>query len=116
MLTSPPSPSMLKGGYILAPDEANKRWLRRYLELRRPYLHVHSVPDGDELNAINLANARIDHDPEIVKLLHRPNVFAVYAPHNTYLFAAKSEQEKIQWILKIDQSYFSSGNTSADES
>ena len=29
---------------------------------------------------------------------------------NTFLFAAKSEREKIEWILKIDQSYFSSGS------
>ncbi|KAI9764483.1 MAG: kinesin-like protein Klp8 [Geoglossum simile] len=109
------STSVLKAGYLLAPDETNSRWARRYIELRRPYLHVHSVPDGDELNAINLTNSRIDHQPQIAMLLRRPNVFAIYAPQNTYLFAARSEREKIEWILKIDQSYFSSGSSSGDD-
>ncbi|KAI9824202.1 MAG: kinesin-like protein Klp8 [Thelocarpon impressellum] len=110
------NPTLLKAGYLLAPNEDNRRWLRRHLELRRPYLHVCSVPDGDELNAINLTNARIDHAPDIARLLRRPNVFAVYATQNTYLFAARSEREKIEWILQIDQSYFSSGSNSNDSS
>ncbi|KAI9838640.1 MAG: hypothetical protein M1819_004954 [Sarea resinae] len=108
------NPSILKRGYLLSPDDDNTRWTRRYIELRRPYLHVHSVPDGDELNAINLRNSRIDHQPQIAKLLRRPNVFAIYCPQNTFLFAARSEREKIEWILKIDQSYFSSGSNSED--
>ncbi|KAI9869078.1 MAG: kinesin-like protein Klp8 [Trichoglossum hirsutum] len=107
--------SILKASYLLAPDETNTRWARRYIELRRPYLHVHSLPDGDEINAINLTNSRIDHQPQIAMLLRRPNVFAIYAPQNTYLFAARSEREKIEWILKIDQSYFSSGSSSGDD-
>jgi kinesin family protein 1 len=73
------------------------------------------VPDGDELNAVNLTNSRIDHQPQIAMLLRRPNVFAIYAPQNTYLFAARSEREKIEWILKLDQSYFSSGSSSGDD-
>ena len=99
------------------PDDSATRWTRRYIELRRPYLHVHSVPDGDEVLAVNLSNARMDHEPQIAKLLRRPNVFAVYATTNTFLFAARSEREKIEWILRFDQSYFSSasGDGSGEE-
>ena len=106
----PKNPSLLKGGYLLTPSADSTRWVRRYVELRRPYLHIYSVPEGDELNAINLRNARIDHQPQLVKLLQRPNanIFAVYATRNTFLFASRSERDKVEWILKIDQSYFGS--------
>ncbi|KAK8181898.1 kinesin heavy chain [Phyllosticta capitalensis] len=111
------NPTMLKSGYLLTPDDTNTRWVRRFVELRRPYLHVYSIPEGDELNAINLGNSRIDHQPQLANLLqrHNMNVFAVFAPQNTFLFAAKSERDKIEWILKIDQSYFSSGTATPAE-
>jgi kinesin family protein 1 len=78
------------------------------------------VPDGDALNAINLTHARIDHDPDFKRLLGTAstggrasgssgglaNVFAVYGEQNTFLFAARTESQKVDWILKIDQSYF----------
>ncbi|KAI9676539.1 MAG: kinesin-like protein Klp8 [Caeruleum heppii] len=111
----PKNPSRLKGGYLLVPDESNTRWIRRYLELRRPYLHIHSVPDGDEVGIINLGNSRVDHQPQLARLLRRPNVFAVYATQNTHLLAARTEREKNEWILKIDQSYFGSESTSGDD-
>ncbi|KAI9790140.1 MAG: kinesin-like protein Klp8 [Peltula sp. TS41687] len=107
--------SILKTGYLLAPDDTNTRWTRRYVELRRPYLHLHAVPAGDEVNVINLTHSRIDHQPHFERLLRRPNIFAIYAPQNTYFFAARTEREKVEWILRIDQSYFasSSSNSSA---
>ncbi|KAI5819190.1 hypothetical protein BZA77DRAFT_332268 [Pyronema omphalodes] len=100
------SSTLLKSGYLLTPDPSNKHWTKRYFELRRPYIHVHSVPDGEEIMAINLSQCRIDHQPQVAKLLRRPNVFAVYAPSNTYLFAARSERELIEWVLTIDQQHF----------
>ncbi|KAI9663667.1 MAG: kinesin-like protein Klp8, partial [Bathelium mastoideum] len=110
----PKNPSLLKGGYLLSPTPDSTRWARRYVELRRPYLHVYRVPEGDELNAINLRNARIDHQPQLARLLQRPNanIFAVYATRNTFLFASRTEREKVEWILKIDQSYFGSPGAS----
>jgi kinesin family protein 1 len=121
----PKNPSVLKSGYLLTPDDTNSHWVRRFVELRRPYLHIHSVPEGDEINAINLRNSRVDHAPDFARLLDgsgagadngvsvrgRPNIFAVYGTQNTFLFAARSETQKVEWILKIDQSYFS-GNGS----
>jgi len=115
----PKNPTLLKGGYLLCPDETNTKWVRRYVELRRPYLHVFSVPEGDELNAINLSNARVDHDPQLALLLRRTGtnvVWAVFAPRNSFLFKAKSERDKIEWILKIDESYFSSTSASGSSS
>ena len=113
------NPSLSMAGYLLMPDEANTRWVRRFVELRRPYLHVYSAREGDELGVMNLKNSRIDHQPELKRLLKtervRPNVFAIYAPHNTYLFAARNEVQKVEWILKIDQSYFSSESTSGED-
>ncbi|PWY78878.1 kinesin-domain-containing protein [Aspergillus eucalypticola CBS 122712] len=119
----PKNDSSLKSGYLLTPDDTNSHWVRRFVELRRPYLHIYSVPDGDEINAINLRNSRVDHAPDFARLLDgpgaagsdrgtsprgRPNVFAVYGAQNTFLFAARTEAQKVEWILKIDESYFSS--------
>ncbi|KAK2804034.1 kinesin-like protein Klp8 [Onygenales sp. PD_10] len=117
----PKNPSVLKSGYLYTPDDSNNHWVRRFVELRLPYLHIHSVPDGDEINAINLRNSRVDHEPDFARLLDgggsrdggglsmrgQPNLFAVYGTQNTFLFAARTESQKVEWILKIDQGYFS---------
>ncbi|KAH8429714.1 kinesin-3 motor protein uncA [Aspergillus melleus] len=122
--TLPKNASSSKNGYLLTPDDTNSHWVRRFVELRRPYLHVYSVPDGDEINAINLRHSRVDHAPDFARLLDgpgargdngsspkgRPNVFAVYGAQNTFLFAARTEAQKVEWILKIDESYFSHGD------
>ncbi|TKA73725.1 hypothetical protein B0A49_07448 [Cryomyces minteri] len=113
----PKNPSLLKGGTLMTPSADSSRWVRRHVELRRPYLHIHS-PDGDELRTINLTHSRIDHMPQLAKLLRRPNanVFAVYGSSNSWLFAARSEREKVEWILKIDQSYLSGSGTPEEDS
>ncbi|KAJ5511276.1 Kinesin protein 1B [Penicillium expansum] len=125
--TLPKAPDALKTGYVLTPDDTNNVWVRRFVELRRPYLHIYSVPEGDEINAINLRNARVDHAPDFARLLDgsgagadrslsakgRPNVFAVYGTQNTFLFATRTEAQKVEWILKIDESYFNSNSPRA---
>ncbi|TVY46899.1 Kinesin-like protein [Lachnellula occidentalis] len=101
------NPEILKGGYLLTPSADSSRWVRRFIELRKPYLHIHSVPDGEEVCIVALRNSRIDHQPQIAKLLKRTEsgrgragerdeekVFAVYGTDNTWLFKARSEREK----------------------
>jgi kinesin family protein 1 len=122
----PKNPDLGKSSYLLTPDPTNTRWIRRFVELRKPYLHIYSA-EGDELNAINLTNARIDHSPQIARLLGgseegargagglKDMVWAVFARSNTYLFRARSEREKIEWILKIDQSYFSNSSSGSED-
>ncbi|PSN63111.1 kinesin family protein-like protein [Corynespora cassiicola Philippines] len=123
------NPNLLKSGYLLCPDPSNTRWIRRFVELRKPYLHVYSA-EGDEINAINMTNSRVDHSPQIARLLGAGNgaaaqgqrgqggtadtVWAVFARSNTYIFRARSEREKIEWILRIDQSYFSSSGSDGE--
>ena len=131
----PRNPVSLKSGYLLMPSETydpshqSMQWKRRFVDLRSPYLLIYSVPDGEGMNAINLTYARIDHDPDFKRLLGGApreaspsgrghsrggsadlgglaHVFAVYGEQNTFLFAARSETQKLDWILKIDQSYF----------
>jgi kinesin family protein 1 len=127
------NPTILKGGYLLTPSLDSSRWVRRFVELRRPYLYIHSVPDGEEINIVSLRNSRVDHSPQIAKLLRRganstPNnsrgragdrgeesVFAVYGTDNTWLFKARNEREKVEWIFKIDQAYFGSGSGSQED-
>jgi kinesin family protein 1 len=115
----PKNPSLMKGGYLLMPDATASRWVRRYVELRKPYLHIYSVPEGDEINAVNMGNSRVDHQPQIARLLGgergKESVWAVFARGNSYLMRARGEREKIEWILRIDESYFSSGSESPEE-
>ena len=90
---------------------------------------------------VSLRNSRVDHKPQVAKLLRQDSaplnasryngrgqvrdsddrVFAVYGSDNTWLFKARTEREKVDWIFKIDQSYFDgnsrsgSGEVSGDD-
>lgn len=163
----PKNPKVLKGGYLLVPNSESTRWVKRFVELRRPYLHIHSASDGDEVALVSLRNSRVDSQPGVLGLLHGPDdydstgsngtpdftpghrrtasgrvistiwtgsgggqggsgqglqrlsermqaaVFAIYGTDNTWLFAARSERDKMDWILRIDQTFMSAGDSSA---
>ncbi|KAJ9669042.1 hypothetical protein H2201_000868 [Coniosporium apollinis] len=111
----PKNPDVLKAGYLACLDDTNTRWVRRFVEFRKPYLHLYAVPEGNEINAINLANARIDHEPQVAKLLRRPNIFAVFAPGNSFLFAAGSIRDRTEWIFRIDQSFVNSESSASED-
>ncbi|KAI5462454.1 hypothetical protein BGZ63DRAFT_354915 [Mariannaea sp. PMI_226] len=161
----PKNPKVLKGGYLLVPNAESTRWVKRFVELRRPYLHIHSASDGDEIALVSLRNSRIDSQPGVLGLLHGPDdydapqgqnggadftpghrrtgsgrvistiwtgggggssggpglqrlsermqsaVFAIYGTDNTWLFAARSERDKMDWIFRIDQTFMSSNDS-----
>ncbi|KAI0134635.1 kinesin heavy chain [Xylariales sp. AK1849] len=162
----PKNPSVLKGGYLLVPNNDSSKWVKRFVELRRPYLHIHNATDGDEVAIVSLRNSRVDSQPEILALFNRHDphdtedgsangdfrpghrrtssgrvvstiwagsggtsstgpglgglserlqtgVFAVYGTDNTWLFAARNEREKLDWIFRIDQSYFSGSGSAS---
>ena len=110
--SQPKSPSLLKAGWLLCPDPSGSKWIRSYVELRRPYLHIYSK-EGDEVNSINLTNSRIDADPQVAMLLQRPNVrmevWAVYSS-KAWLFACRNDRERGEWIWAVDRSYVSGGS------
>ncbi|KAL1583496.1 hypothetical protein WHR41_07662 [Cladosporium halotolerans] len=109
---NPKAPTVLKSGWLLAPDAAGARWIKRFAELRRPYLHLYAS-DGDEVAAINLTNSRIDAEPQVARLLQRDKVrmevWAVYAVNKAWLFAARSDRERGEWIWAVDRSYVLGG-------
>ncbi|KAK2590765.1 hypothetical protein QQS21_011556 [Conoideocrella luteorostrata] len=166
----PKNPKVLKGGYLLVPNNDSTRWVKRFVELRRPYLHIHSASDGDEVALVSLRNSRVDSQPGVLGLLHGPDdydapshgnnsapdftpghrrtasgrvistiwtgtggsgsssgtssqgltrlsermqaaVFAIYGTDNTWLFAARSEKDKMDWIFRIDQTYMSNSES-----
>ncbi|KAK8920793.1 hypothetical protein H634G_00124 [Metarhizium anisopliae BRIP 53293] len=165
----PKNPKVLKGGYLLVPNNDSTRWVKRFVELRRPYLHIHSASDGDEIALVSLRNSRVDSQPGVLGLLHGPDdydapqsnsgpdftpghrrtasgrvistiwtgagggssgssgqglqrlsermqaaVFAIYGTDNTWLFAARSEREKMDWIFRIDQTYLSNSESATN--
>ena len=110
--TAPKNPILLKSSYLLTPNPTSHAWTRHFAELRPPYMHLYAVPSGSETATINLRNARIDIDPPVQRLLSgdgvshgggRKNVWAVYARGGSWLFAARSEEEKGRWVLAIDE-------------
>lgn len=162
----PKNPKVLKGGYLLVPNSDSTRWVKRFVELRRPYLHIHSATDGDEVGLVSLRNSRVDSQPGVLGLLQGPDdydnpqgrnngpdftpghrrtssgrvistiwtgsggggssggtglqrlpermqsaVFAIYGTDNTWLFAGRSERDKMDWIFRIDQTYLSSSDS-----
>jgi kinesin family protein 1 len=104
----PKTIAVLKSGWLLSPDHTGTRWVKRFCELRRPYLHLYSS-EGDEVAALNLTNSRIDAEPQVAKLLQRDNmrmeVWAVYATNKAWLFAARNDRERGEWIWAVDRSY-----------
>ena len=141
----PKNPLCLKSSFLLTPTtslapstnivtttnpstKTTITWLRHFAELRPPYLHLHSVPSGEEAATINLRNARVDIEPPIQRLLDpvetaggdlvnrspsasrsarggRRNIFAVYARGSSWVFAARNEEEKGRWVLAIDEAF-----------
>ena len=111
----PKNPVLLKSSFVLTPNPTSHAWTRHFAELRPPYLHLYAVPSGNETAIINLRNARIDIDPPVQRLLNeeeetrgrqgRKNVWAVYARGGSWLFAARSEEEKGRWVLAIDEGF-----------
>ena len=109
----PKNPVVLKSSFLLTPNPTSHAWTRHFAELRSPYLHLYAVPSGNETTTINLRNARIDIDPPIQRLLNeeggtggghgKKNVWAVYARGGSWLFAARSEEEKGRWVLAVDE-------------
>ncbi|MCJ1414815.1 kinesin-like protein Klp8 [Xylographa parallela] len=106
------NPTVLRSGPLLTPSPTCPAWIRRFAELRPPYLHLYSVPDGEEINIINLKNATVDVVPEVGRLLksariggERRNVFTIYGAGGSWLFAVRDEAVKDEWILAIDRAF-----------
>ncbi|MCJ1288487.1 Kinesin-like protein kif1b [Xylographa carneopallida] len=106
------NPIVLRSGPLLTPSSSSPAWLRRFAELRPPYLHLYSVPDSEEINIINLRNASVDAVPEVARLLksariggERRNVFTIYGAGGSWLFAVRDETVKDEWILAIDRAF-----------
>ena len=112
----PKNPGLIKSSHHLTPNNGGQAWTRHFAELRPPYLHLYAVPSGSETATINLRNARIDIDPPVQKLLQngpagKKNVWAVYARGGSWLFAARSEEEKGRWVLAIDEGFVGEAQT-----
>ncbi|KAK9322611.1 hypothetical protein V1517DRAFT_322994 [Lipomyces orientalis] len=101
----PKSSIIVKSGYVWMPDDAMQTWVRRYIELRRPFLHVYSLPDMDGVFAINVTQCRIGYRPEVIESLQRPNIFAIYTDNTTHLIGVKAHSELSEWVMKIGQGF-----------
>ena len=116
----PKNPECLKSSYLLTPSSTAQSWTKHFAEFRPPYLHLYAVPSGSETAVINLRNARIDLAPEVQRIIvgnargvtgtspgrvsvgNGKNVWAVYTSGSSWLFMARSEEEKSRWVLAID--------------
>lgn len=84
-------------------------------------MYIHHVPSGEVGWVINLRNARVDTEPPVQSLLggggaeeeeegdRVGNIWAVYGSMNTWLFRARSERDKAEWVLAIDEAFVLGG-------
>ncbi|KAK7208050.1 kinesin family protein [Myxozyma melibiosi] len=105
------SVNVVKDGYAYAPDDAMQSWVRRYLELRRPYLHIYNASDMEEIFAINITQCKISCKPDLTPELesrnpyNEENTFVVFSENGMHLFSVKSHSEMSEWVLKLSQSF-----------
>ena len=116
----PKNPSLLKSGHLLVPAPDGSRWLRRHAELRPPYLHLYSVPDGDEVALLNLRSATIDAAPQVGRLLRSDrvgegNVWAVYAAGGSWLMACRDGAARAEWVFAVERAFMGADEEGDDE-
>ena len=130
----PKNPVCLKSSYLLTPNATAQAWTKHFAEFRPPYLHLYAVPSGSEAAVINLRNAHIDLAPEVQRIIQGTwtangspkaspgrtghgsgkNVWAVYASGSSWLFMARSEEEKSRWVLAVDEGLLGEGKPGGD--
>lgn len=112
------NPNVFKSGYLRTLSETGIPCVLRFVELRRPYLHVYSARNGEEEFVISLFDSRVDKSPEIPLIsehdenfrgyqsfYHKDNFFAIYSTDNTWLFMARNKLEKTEWLLRIEKCF-----------
>jgi kinesin family protein 1 len=109
---------VLRAGQLLVLD--GSRWVRRHVELRALHLHLYAVEGGDELGLVGLGDGRVDSEPMAGRVdsamgglpagveVRWRCVFALCRPGGRWLFCARSERDRAEWILAIDRAYVDS--------
>lgn len=123
----PKNPLCSKSSYLLTPTARAQSWTKHFAEFRPPYLHLYAVPSGSETAVVNLRNARIDLSPEVQRIISGTkagtnktnssdavvtggkNVWAIYASGSSWLFMARSEEEKSRWVFAIEEGLLGEG-------
>ncbi|KZS92630.1 kinesin-domain-containing protein [Sistotremastrum niveocremeum HHB9708] len=87
----------------LLTDAAENTWEKRWVVLRRPYVHIYLRSDEvDEVNIISLSGVKVEHNPDMEELFKRKYVFTLFTSTNSLAFAAPSAKELQSWITKLD--------------
>ncbi|KAI8098727.1 uncharacterized protein BX664DRAFT_254485 [Halteromyces radiatus] len=102
-----PSDTVTKKGYLFHPQHAeNETWIKHWFTLRRPFIMVYQdQTEIEEIAVIDLTRVRVEHRKDLEDLIQKPNAFAIYTTNNAYLFQAKTTDDMIDWITKVDQFY-----------
>ncbi|KAK3820016.1 MAG: hypothetical protein J3Q66DRAFT_336070 [Benniella sp.] len=95
-----------KKGSLLYPENRDDKWVNRWFVIRRPYMYIYSdSTETDELQVVNLTHVRVDYKKDLVNMLNRQHVFAIYTSSNAYLMQAPSHKEMCSWMEHLDQFY-----------
>ncbi|MCJ1313499.1 kinesin-like protein Klp8 [Agyrium rufum] len=155
----PKNPTVLKSGFLLTPlltpssqftppmssdptsSPSPLYWIRRFAELRPPYLHLYAVPSSEEIGIVGLRGAAVDGEPEVGRLLldhvddvdgdidggwenglgirdqssteatdrKRHTLFAIYGEGGSWVFRARSEAAKREWVSAVDRCFAGTG-------
>ncbi|KAF9107094.1 kinesin-like protein Klp8 [Mortierella sp. AM989] len=98
------SDNISKKGYLLYPENRDDNWIERWFVIRRPYMYIYTnSSETDELGIVNLTQVRVDYKQDLVNMLERPFVFAMYTSSNAYMMQAPNRDEMCSWLNHLDQ-------------
>ncbi|KAF9199366.1 kinesin-like protein Klp8 [Haplosporangium sp. Z 27] len=98
------SDNISKKGYLLYPENRDDTWIKRWFVIRRPYMYIYTnSSETEELGIVNLTQVRVDYKQELVDMLQRSFVFALYTPSNSYMMEAPDRAEMCSWLNHLDQ-------------
>ena len=88
----PPNPHLSHSGPLLLLAPTTNTWLRRYAELRPPYLHLYAL-DGEPVGVVDLESAEVEREPAVARLVAGrvgvESVWAVWGGGAGWVFAGR---------------------------
>jgi hypothetical protein len=97
-----------KKGHLYYPDseaevDTENSWLKSYVVIQRPYLFIYKHKNMiDIIDVINLLDAKVSYNQELMQTMNKENVFEVYTQYHSVILQASNKKDMIQWITTID--------------
>jgi hypothetical protein len=89
--------------YILDAGTNKDPWIKSFVVIQRPYLYIYKHKNCIEIvDVINLLDAKVSYNTEVMKTMNKENIFEVYTPYHNIYLQASNKKDMIQWLNTID--------------